>query len=206
MTISDTQGCCVTRHRRHTSEEEEVWWSPHRPPPSNESAERVRACAWRSGQQVLGPDGGQPAEAMDVSTDTAALAPPLEPNKATSKPEVGDDAAAVEAAVRVTSREAATPAGEALKAPSGDQISVAAVPVPSNEDPLAEGQAPRAEGEAKSDDKPVADAVKPPADAEVASQTDDDLKDSADKPAVPAEPDAPPQFRPLVFQVGPGMA
>ncbi|XP_077540666.1 uncharacterized protein LOC144152951 [Haemaphysalis longicornis] len=142
---------------------------------------------------------------MDVSTDTAVVALPPEPNKVASKPEVGDDTAAVETAVRVTSREAASPAGEAVKAPSGDQVSDAALSSPTSQEPLAEAPAPVGEGEGKPDDaKPVADAVKPPADAEVASQTDDDLKDCVDKAAAPAEPDAP-RMRPFVFSVGPGL-
>ncbi|KAH6920746.1 hypothetical protein HPB50_028266 [Hyalomma asiaticum] len=131
---------------------------------------------------------------MDVSTDSANLAPNAEAireaNKAASTPELGDEGGIADMP-RLSSPEAAMPSGEATRTRSDVEVWFETLPVV-EELPRSEGDgvtAIAADGKTDSDKKQL-----PPADVHVASQTDDDLFN--------AEPDAPPSTRTFTFSVG----
>ncbi|KAH6944512.1 hypothetical protein HPB50_003662 [Hyalomma asiaticum] len=144
---------------------------------------------------------------MDLSTDTAHLAPNVdavqEASKAASTPELGDEGGVADVP-RSSSAEAAKPSGEATRTKSGDGL-------PSPPIPVVE-ELPRAEGEGVTliATDAIIDDVKepvPPVDVEVSSQTDEELfKDvkceADDKPGVKDEPDAPPKTRAFTFSIG----
>ncbi|KAH6919857.1 hypothetical protein HPB50_029155 [Hyalomma asiaticum] len=153
---------------------------------------------------------------MDISSDTATRAPNAdavrEASKVASTPALGDEGGVADVP-RSTSPEAAKPSGEATRSKfddrlwfekSNDELWFETLPVvevlPCSE---GEGETPIA-ADAKTDDdkEPLA-----PADVETASRTDDKLfKDkkweAAGKPALNAQPVAPPPTRTFTFSVG----